>query len=144
MTQLYVDVDVTAAAGMLDGIEQRLSNPRPLLQLLAEEIRDYEKDVFRTGGFGRWEALDPETAQRKGSSRILVDTGGLLESLTRYPARNAVQTITEDSVTVASTDVAGVMAQRRKPARNPAPAPSRAQVAGWAQRMLRTLLDGRA
>lgn len=142
-TRLDVDVDVTAAAGMLDGIEQKLANPRPLLEHLADEVRGYESDVFTTRGFGRWPALDPETARRKRGGRLLVDTGDMLRSLTRYPAKDAVQDITGDTLTVASKDVAALMHQRGAhgmPKRNPAPAPSRTQVRGWAESMLSALL----
>jgi phage gpG-like protein len=141
---LTVDVDARVAAGMLDAIEKRLANPRPLLEALADEIRDYESRVFATGGFGAWPALDPETLATKHGRRMLVDTGNLLQSLTRYPAADAVQRITSDSVTVATTDVAAIMHQhgRHVPKRNPAPAPSRSQVADWAHVLLSDLLEG--
>lgn len=144
MTRLVVDVDVDPAAGLLDGVRERLENPRPLLELMAEEIRDYERDVFATRGFGRWPALDPDYAKRKGGGRMLVDTGGLLDSLTRHPARGAVQRISGDSVTVASTDVAAIMHKhgRHVPRRDPAPAPPRRYVAKWAQTLLRAVVDG--
>lgn len=145
MTRLLVDVDVDPAVGMLEVLERKLANPRPLLEVLAEQIRDYEGQVFATRGFGRWPALDAETARRKRGGRVLVDTGDMLASLTRYPAANAVQDLGTDTVTVASTDVAAIMHQhgRHVPKRNPAPAPSRNQVRKWADQMLSVLLDGR-
>jgi phage gpG-like protein len=144
-TRLSVDVDVDAAAGMLDELAAKLENPRPLLEVLADEIRDYERQVFATRGFGRWPALDLETARRKRGGRVLVDTGDMLASLTRYPARDAVQDFGADSVTVATTDVAAIMHQhgRHSPKRNPAPAPSSTQVRQWADTALRALLEGR-
>lgn len=143
-TRLVVDVDVDPAAGLLDGVRERLDNPRPLLELMADEIRDYEADVFRTRGFGRWPALDPETAKRKKGGRMLVDTGGLLRSLTRHPAPGAVERISGDSVTVASTDVAAIMHKhgRHVPKRDPAPTPPRRYVTDWAQTLLRAVVDG--
>lgn len=39
------------------------------------------KDAFRTGGFGKWPALKPETVERKGHSKILEDTRVLRNSL---------------------------------------------------------------
>jgi phage gpG-like protein len=144
VTGVRVDVEIDAAAGMLDGIRQRLDDPRPLLDLMADEIREYEADVFATRGFGRWEALDPEYAKRKGAGRMLVDDGGLLRSLTRHPAPDAVERISGDSVTVASTDVAAIMHKhgRHVPRRDPAPAPPRRYVDKWAQTLLRALVDG--
>jgi phage gpG-like protein len=145
VTGLNVDVDVSAAAGMLDALEEKLNNPRPLLAVLADEIRDYEGRVFATRGFGRWQRLDPETARRKRAGRVLVDTGDMLRSLTRYPAKDAVQDFGADSVTVATTDVAAIMHQhgRHVPKRDPAPAPSRGEVEKWADAMLSALFDGR-
>lgn len=143
-TRLSVDVDVDVAAGMLDELAGKIENPRPLLTVLADEIRDYERQVFATRGFGRWPAVDAETARRKRGGRVLVDTGDMLAALTRYPARDAVQDFTTDSVTVATTDVAAIMHQhgRHVPKRNPAPAPTRTHVRQWADAALRALLEG--
>lgn len=141
---LALDIGVRADGGLLDGIVGRLKQPTPLLKLMADEIRDYEGKVFASRGFGAWPALDPVTSAEKHGGALLVDTGGLLRSLTRYPAPNAVERIAGDSVTVATDDVAAIMHQhgRHVPKRNPAPAPSRAVVAGWAQTLLDALLDG--
>lgn len=144
MTRLVVEFE--ASESVLDRLARQLDNPRPLLAVLAEEIRDYEAKVFASRGFGRWPSLDPETARRKRGGRVLVDSGDMLRSLTHYPAKDAVQDFASDSVTVGTRHVAAIMHKRGArgmPKRNPAPAPSSAQVRGWADAMLAALLDGR-
>ncbi len=37
--------------------------------------------AFRTGGYGRWQALKASTIRRKGSSAILIDSGQLRRSI---------------------------------------------------------------
>lgn len=44
------------------------------------------QDAFATGGFGKWDGLDPYTVQRKGSSGILIDTG-ILKNSNSYEVR---------------------------------------------------------
>jgi hypothetical protein len=39
-------------------------------------------DAFASGGFGRWEALNPKTISAKGSSAPLIDRGILKNSVT--------------------------------------------------------------
>ena len=38
-------------------------------------------DAFESGGFGEWAPLKPETIRRKGSDKILIDTGDLRRSI---------------------------------------------------------------
>jgi hypothetical protein len=142
-TGLTVDVTTELAVDLFDRVSTALENPRQALEAVADDIRDYEAEVFRTGGLGDWPSVEADWAQRKRGNRTLVDTGELLKSLTRYPATGAVQKITDDSVTVATTLVAGIMAQRGDggPERNPAPAPSRRHVERWAQTLLQGLID---
>jgi hypothetical protein len=45
-----------------------------LLGVMGEET---VQEAFATGGFGQWPALRPRTIQRKGSSRILIDSAQL-------------------------------------------------------------------
>lgn len=143
MARLDVDVDVSLADDLIDRLIVAAEDPRPALHAAADAIRDYEADVFRTGGFGAWPDVTAEWARRKKGRRTLVNTGGLLRSFTRYPAPHAVETIGSDSVFVGSTHVAGIMHQagRGGPRRNPAPAPSRRYVEQWARAVLDALID---
>lgn len=45
------------------------------------------KEAFRTGGFGKWKKLQPETVERKGFSDILEDTRVTRNSVT-WAVRN--------------------------------------------------------
>ena len=48
------------------------------LGMVGQEI---SKGAFATGGYGKWEKLNPQTVKRKGSSEILIDTGKLVNSI---------------------------------------------------------------
>ena len=48
------------------------------LGIVGQEI---SKGAFATGGYGKWEKLNPQTTKRKGSSEILIDTGKLVNSI---------------------------------------------------------------
>lgn len=138
---VYVDFDVTAAEEMLDDLTDRLDRPEGALRFLGDELLDYGSEVFATRGFGTWAADDPYTVKSKGSGRVLVDNGDLLDSLT---GRSAVE-ISGDTVSVVSDDVAGIMAKRGArgaPKRDPFPVPSPTKVAGWAEDLLGFLVEG--
>lgn len=47
------------------------------------------KQAFRTGGFGRWKPLDPETVKRKGSNDILEDTRVMRNSISWVVRRDS-------------------------------------------------------
>ena len=49
--------------------------------LVAQNI---SKGAFKTGGYGHWKDIKPETKEAKGSSKILVDTARLLQSITYW------------------------------------------------------------
>lgn len=140
---INVLVDAAAADQMLSDVVDRLDDPDPLLRFLADEIADFESEVFATQGLGTWAALHPDTIRAKGSNRVLVDTGDLLADLTRPSSGNIK--ITGDTVTVSSGEISGVMAQRGArgaPKRNPAPAPPPTTVRQWAEHLLEALAEG--
>jgi len=47
--------------------------------LVAQNI---SKTAFKTQGYGNWKALSKKTIQEKGSSKVLIDTGRLVQSIT--------------------------------------------------------------
>lgn len=49
--------------------------------------QNISKDAFATGGFGKWQALEPRTIKAKGSEEILIDTGKLVQSITNWVAK---------------------------------------------------------
>lgn len=48
------------------------------LGMVGQEI---SKGAFATGGYGKWEKLNPQTIKRKGSSEILIDKSKLVNSI---------------------------------------------------------------
>jgi hypothetical protein len=52
-----------------------------ILGIIGQNI---SKDAFATGGFGKWEKLNPSTEKAKGSTEILLDTGKLVQSITNW------------------------------------------------------------
>lgn len=138
-----VDVDVVAADDLLDGIETRLTNADPLLRFLGAKMADYEAGAFATRGFGSWAPLDPDTVAGKGSARVLVDSGDLLDGLTNPGAGNLQ--VTADSVRLHTAEKSAVFLRRGArgmPVRDPIPSPSRARVSEWAEDLIGALVDG--
>lgn|GEM_PF-5721353 len=52
-----------------------------LLGLIGQSAVNVIHDAFNTGGFGRWQKLNPKTVARKGSAEILVETTQLRRSI---------------------------------------------------------------
>lgn len=50
-----------------------------LLGIIGENV---VQEAFKTGGFGTWAKLSPITIARKGSDKILIDTGQLRKAIT--------------------------------------------------------------
>lgn len=129
-----VEVDATDAEALLGGIADRIEQPRSLLSALSDELVDHERDAFATAGFGEWAPLRPSTIARKGSSRILIDTGSLMAALTRPSSvriDSEAATITADGI-----DYAKFHTGRR----NPTPEPPQARVEQWAESLLDALV----
>lgn len=137
---LSIDVDIDGPVELLDAMVGRLDNSRGLMTLLAHELEDYEKDVFRTRAGGRWAADDPDTVDLKGSGQVLVDSGALLRQLTSA-------TISGDSVVVDQGSVFYARflrdGNRGMPKRDPAPAPTDAHVRRWAEQLVGYVVTGR-
>lgn len=135
-----VDLEARRGSGLLDDIERRLDRPEQLLDVLVDEVHRYETDVFATGGHGTWPALDPETAARKGSSRILVDSGDLLAALT-----SSADLLGDSLAVTADVAYAGFhkTGTGRMPRRDPAPEPPASVTGEWARTLLDAIVDGR-
>lgn len=52
------------------------------LGLVGAFCRNISVKSFTTAGYGTWQDIEPETKKRKGSSRILIDSGTLRNSIT--------------------------------------------------------------
>lgn len=71
----------TSAAAHLREIGARASDVRPLARPIGKIVGDSNRRRFQTHGDGKWKPLAETTKERKGSDRILVDTGKLEKSM---------------------------------------------------------------
>lgn len=139
---MSIESDIADAHRLLEGIGDRLQQSRPLLAELGDELREHAEAAFATGGFGTWAPLSPQRVSEKGSSRILIDTGGLLDSLTGGGSVD----IDDESVTLSSDHPGGGFARagaRGAPRRDPLPEPPGGVVDDWADLALGFFVDGR-
>ena len=51
------------------------------LDMVGAYCRNISVKAFTTKGYGQWDELDPKTVERKGSSKILIDTGTLRNAI---------------------------------------------------------------
>lgn len=145
---MRLNVEVTnLSGGLLDQMANRVENPKPALRSIGEKFRSRQVDVFRTGGGGSWAPNDPRTARRKQDGRVLVDTGGLLRSLTQKGARYSVAQVTaRDALFGTRNPVAHLQRDgaRGLPKRNPVPPLTATEREQYAAGLLAFLLDGDA
>ncbi|MSZ75521.1 MAG: hypothetical protein F2667_00270 [Actinobacteria bacterium] len=139
--RLSILVEERRGSSILGEVAYRLENPRPLLQVLGEDLVAYEAEVFATEGNGAWPALSPATLKAKNGGRVLVDTGRLLAGLT---SNSAIDVGTDDVTVTASHPAAGYLKRgtSKMPARDPAPAPPARVTGGWARSLLSALVEG--
>lgn len=57
------------------------------MEILGAYVTNFSKDAFRNKGYNTWPEITAQTAERKGSTAILTDTGTLKQSIT-YVVRN--------------------------------------------------------
>lgn len=50
--------------------------------------QNISRDAFKTQGYGKWKDIDEKTKEQKGSSKILFDTGRLVQSVTNWISKN--------------------------------------------------------
>lgn len=129
-----------AARRLLHDISDRVDHPAGLLDVLVDEIHDYERDVFATGGHGTWPALAEGTLRQKAGSRVLVDSGDLLDQLTSNK-----DLLSDEAVVAADVEHARFhrYGTSRMPRRDPTPTPPGAVVEDWARTALDYIVDGR-
>ena len=58
-----------------------LSGIEKILELVGIYGESIVQEAFETGGFGAWEPIKEATANRKGSSQILIDSSQLRRSV---------------------------------------------------------------
>lgn len=139
--KLGVEVDASVPRHHLEQMVGRVNNQRGLMGILARDLEDYERQAFATRGFGTWPADDADTVDQKGSSRVLVDTGGLLRQLTSARILGDTVIVDQGSHFHARFLRDG---DRGMPRRNPAPKPTRTHVQKWAEHVLGYIVRGRS
>lgn len=141
MADIEVRTNADDAARFFDQMRERVARPGQMLDMLADDLVEFERQAFATRGFGSWSPLDAATIRAKGSSRVLVDTGTLMRDLT---STSAVR-VTDDEVTL-DTDVAyaGFLqtGTSRMPARPPLPELDDSRASELADHVGRFLVDG--
>lgn len=127
---------------VLDQFDQMTARTegRAALSLLGELLEDYEREVFATRGFGKWESLDPDTIAQKGSRRAMVDTGNLLDELTAAKIRGDAVEVTAGDAKYATYLRDG---SRGMPKRDPAPEPTSQRVQQWAEQLTHFIATGK-
>lgn len=97
--RIAYDVDgLEAVEHELLGIQTRLIETRPLLELFADQLREMEGTLFDNEGLGQWEELAPYTIWKKGHSIIGRDTEALVDSLTEKGAEGSVEEFYDDEL----------------------------------------------
>lgn len=99
---MRIDVDVDGlprARGRIDSLGDRAADVRPAWRDVVTLLERETEGRFRSRGAGRWAPLDADTIRRKArdrdprvrgnSSRVLVATGALMDSLTSSGSRYA-------------------------------------------------------
>lgn len=140
-----IDIARGRDGGLLAAMGARGLAVIPALRRIATLMRQRERRVFASGGFGAWAALDPDTLASKRGGRILVDTGGLLDSLTQRGARYAVTRASSDLLVFGTSHpVAHLLRDgaRGTPKRDPVPTVRAGEVEEWADELL-THITGR-
>ena len=83
----------------------RMLNLRPALAMVAAEVREDAAQRFEDEGPG-WAPLAESTIAAKGGSRILFETGSLMDSLAKLGGDH-VEILTDDSLTMSSSLMVG-------------------------------------
>jgi phage gpG-like protein len=89
------------AAAAIDALASRSEDLGPIGDQVAKVVADSNRRRFQTEGAGTWAPLSRETIERKGSPRLLVDTGKLYRAMTSQRARQT----SRDELVIGGTDV---------------------------------------
>lgn len=138
---LIIEADVSATTNLLDDMVQRLENPRGILTVLGRELEEYERELFATNGRGQWAPDDPDTVEQKGSARVLVDTGGLLDQMTNAHIDGESVYVNAGSAYYARFLKDG---DRGMPVRDAALLPPSSTIEHWGEQLLDYLVGGLA
>lgn len=80
------------------GMGARAVEPRPLLEMFADQLEQMMADRFASQGGGEWDPLAESTVARKGSDVIGRETDAMMDSLTDSGAEGALREIFGDEL----------------------------------------------
>ena len=105
---MNLDVSVKGEARArlhLDDVGDRAKDPKAVLNRIADTLQSDQAANFRGQGsmFGGWAPNAPATLERKGSSRPLVATGALEQSLQKGRGKGKVRRVTKTRVTLGTS-----------------------------------------
>jgi hypothetical protein len=113
-----ISVNARGPRGLLQRLEANAVDLRPVLDDIADDFYQVERNLFRSRGGGKWRRLKPNTVRRKltlgNARRPMVRTGDLEASLTRRGARGNVHEVDMDSLRVGTSLKQAVFHQRRR------------------------------
>ncbi|BBH17499.1 hypothetical protein Back2_17860 [Nocardioides baekrokdamisoli] len=135
---LDIVVDDTRVLHRLQTVQERLEDDKRLLGHLSELLTGYIKETYDTADDGKWAPDDVVTTSEKGSSRILIDTGLLLRSLTDPHIDGEAVKATSGPAKYAGYLKAGARGTAK---RDPLPAPSERLVIDWASSLLKHIVE---
>lgn len=145
---MRLEVDTTTGGRLLlDDVAGRVDKPWAALRAADESFRRREARIFATGNGGSWAPDELSTVKIKGSARVLIDSGGLLDSLTKVGDRYHVRRVEGDSLLLGTRNpVAHLHAKgaRGMPRRNPVPPTTAAERGVYADELLDYFLEGAA
>ncbi|SRR6266403_1015448 len=72
-------IEDVAISSIKDGLEK--GSLKGLYSAIAKECKHIVLGAFVSGGYGTWKAISPETAARKGNTRILRDTDQFMKAV---------------------------------------------------------------
>jgi hypothetical protein len=118
---VYSEEGVAETTHELRAMGVRFLEPEPILKLIGAALREIERELFIEQGYGSWEPLAPRTVAEKGHETILVDTHGLMDSLTDEGDGAHIEIIQRDELIFGTSDPKAGWARRGDAERNRPP-----------------------
>lgn len=118
---VYSEEGVAETTHELRAMGVRFLEPEPILHLIGAALRGIETELFLEQGHGSWPPLAPSTIAKKGFDTILVESHGLMESLTDESDAAHIEIIQRDELIFGTNDPKAGWARRGDTKRNRPP-----------------------